>query len=38
MTHDFNPDGPRLPVKLDAASNGELMPTPLDAASRSANC
>ncbi len=37
MAHDFDPDGTRLPIKLDSTSNGEFMPTPLDAASRGAN-
>ena len=32
MTHGFDPDGTRLPVMLDAASNGEFMPTPLECA------
>jgi predicted TIM-barrel fold metal-dependent hydrolase len=29
-------DGPRLPIKLDATSNGEFAPVPLDAAARHA--
>ncbi len=37
MTHDFDPDGTRLPVKLDSTSNGEFVPTPLDGAARAAN-
>lgn len=37
MTHEFDPEGKRLPIKLDATSNGEFMPIPLSAAARSAN-
>ncbi len=37
MAHDFDPDGTRLPIKLDSTSNGEFMPTPLDATARGAN-
>lgn len=29
MAADFDPDGSRLPIKLDATSNGEFMPRPL---------
>ncbi len=32
-----DPDGRRLPIKLDAASNGEFAPIPLDAANHHAN-
>jgi hypothetical protein len=35
MPHD--PDGTRLPIKLDSTSNGEFVPVPLDAANRHAN-
>jgi hypothetical protein len=34
MTHDFDPDGTRLPIKLDSTSNGEFMPTPLEYAAK----
>lgn len=34
---DSDPDGLRLPIKLDATSNGEFVPVPLDAAGRYAN-
>jgi predicted TIM-barrel fold metal-dependent hydrolase len=33
--HD--PDGARLPIKLDTTSNGEFTPVPLDAAAKAAN-
>ena len=35
----FNADleGKRLPIKLDATSNGEFVPIPLDATNRRAN-
>ncbi len=32
-----DPDGRRLPIKLDATSNGEFLPVPLDAVNRRAN-
>ena len=32
-----DPDGTRLPIKLDATSNGEFVPVPLDAVQRGAN-
>jgi len=35
MPHD--PDGTRLPIKLDATSNGEFVPVPLDPVNRKAN-
>ena len=35
MLHD--PDGRRLPIKLDSTSNGEFMPVPLSPANRAAN-
>jgi uncharacterized protein len=34
---DLDPDGQRLPVKLDATSNGEFAPIPLDASLHHAN-
>ena len=37
MSEDCDPDGERLPIKLDAASNGEFAPIPLDASLRNAN-
>ena len=33
----FDPDGKRLPIKLDATSNGEFVPVPLDEVNRRAN-
>jgi predicted TIM-barrel fold metal-dependent hydrolase len=33
----FDPDGNRLPIKLDTTSNGEFVPVPLDAVNRAAN-
>lgn len=35
MPHD--PDGNRLPIKLDSTSNGEFVPVPLDPVNRQAN-
>ena len=37
MTYDLDPDGTRLPIKVDTASNGEFIPEPLTAAERLAN-
>ncbi|MFQ5932881.1 MAG: amidohydrolase family protein [Nitrospiraceae bacterium] len=37
MPHTFDPEGRRLPIKLDSTSNGEFMPIPLDATNRRAN-
>ena len=37
MRDDFDPDGLRLPIKLDSTSNGEFAPIPLDATLRKAN-
>ncbi|MGQ0834401.1 MAG: amidohydrolase family protein, partial [Gammaproteobacteria bacterium] len=37
MEHNADPEGHRLPVKLDATSNGEFAPIPLDASLRRAN-
>ena len=34
---DWDPEGRRLPVKLDATSNGEFAPIPLDRRNREAN-
>jgi predicted TIM-barrel fold metal-dependent hydrolase len=34
---DVDPDGQRLPIKLDSTSNGEFAPVPLDASLRHAN-
>ena len=35
--HRIDPDGRRLPVKLDTTSNGEFLPVPLSRANREAN-
>ena len=35
--HDLDPEGSRLPVKLDGVSNGEYVPLPLTAGQRLAN-
>jgi uncharacterized protein len=39
VTTDFDkdPDGIRLPIKIDSTSNGEFVPIPLDKANRAAN-
>lgn len=37
MTIDCDPDGRRLPIKLDATSNGEFAPIPLDDSLKRAN-
>jgi hypothetical protein len=37
MKSDIDPDGRRLPIKLDSTSNGEFVPVPLSAANRAAN-
>ena len=37
MSHRVDPDGERLPVKLDATSNGEFEPIGLSATNRAAN-
>ncbi len=34
---DSDPEGQRLPIKLDSTSNGEFAPVPLDASLRHAN-
>ncbi len=37
MAQRSDPDGKRLPIKLDSTSNGEFEPVPLDAVTRRAN-
>jgi predicted TIM-barrel fold metal-dependent hydrolase len=37
MKHRIDPDGTRLPIKLDPTSNGEFIPIPLSEANRAAN-
>jgi predicted TIM-barrel fold metal-dependent hydrolase len=37
MKHLIDPEGQRLPIKLDTTSNGEFVPVPLSAANRAAN-
>ena len=37
MKHRVDPEGSRLPIKLDTTSNGEFVPIPLSAAARHAN-
>ncbi len=37
MPQMFDPEGKRLPIKLDSTSNGEFAPIPIDAANRRAN-
>jgi len=37
MRERFDPEGNRLPIKLDTTSNGEFMPVPLSRANRHAN-
>ena len=37
MTHCIDPEGRRLPVKLDSTSNGEFVPVALSATNRAAN-
>ncbi len=37
MPSKSDPEGKRLPIKLDTTSNGEFMPVPLDATNRRAN-
>ena len=37
MTQRIDPEGVRLPVKLDTTSNGEFVPVPLSPANREAN-
>ncbi len=37
MPQMSDPEGKRLPIKLDSTSNGEFEPIPIDAANRRAN-
>jgi predicted TIM-barrel fold metal-dependent hydrolase len=37
MTPPLDPEGKRLPIKLDSTSNGEFVPVPLSATNRAAN-
>ena len=37
MPQRSDPEGKRLPIKLDSTSNGEFLPVPLDATNRAAN-
>ena len=37
MSHGSDPEGKRLPIKIDATSNGEFVPVPLDSVQRGAN-
>ena len=37
MPHSFDPEGTRLPIKLDSTSNGEFVPIALNATNRWAN-
>ena len=37
MKHVIDPEGRRLPIKLDTTSNGEFAPVPLSPANRAAN-
>ncbi|MGE5779408.1 MAG: amidohydrolase family protein [Hyphomicrobiales bacterium] len=37
MPFNFDPEGKRLPIKLDSTSNGEFLPIPLDAINQRAN-
>src|SRR6187399_634723 len=37
MTSPIDPEGTRLPIKLDTTSNGEFVPVPLSRANRHAN-
>ena len=37
MTQTFDPDGTRLPIKIDSTSNGEFEPIPLEARNAKAN-
>jgi hypothetical protein len=35
---EVDPEGKRLPIKLDSTSNGEFVPVALSSANRAANC
>ena len=37
MPHPIDPEGKRLPIKLDSTSNGEFIPVPLSPVNRAAN-
>ncbi|MEJ2604904.1 MAG: amidohydrolase, partial [Gammaproteobacteria bacterium] len=37
MKYRFDPEGQRLPIKLDSTSNAEYAPIPLEARNRRAN-
>ena len=37
MPQNFDPEGKRLPIKLDSTSNGEFAPIPLDSTNWAAN-
>jgi len=37
MSTDYDPDGTRLPVKIDSTSNGEFMPQPISRANQHGN-
>src|SRR5882672_7741216 len=37
MAERIDPEGKRLPIKLDSTSNGEFVPVPLSRANREAN-
>ena len=37
MQFDLDPDGHRLPIKLDSTSNGEFVPIPLETYLRRGN-
>ena len=37
MAFSHDPDGTRLPIKVDSTSNGEFAPVPLDSTNRAAN-
>ena len=37
MKHRIDPDGVRLPIKLDTTSNGEFLPVPLSSVNLVAN-
>lgn len=37
MSQGYDPEGKRLPIKMDSTSNGEFVPVPLDKVQRGAN-